>query len=90
MRKTKSIAIDNVNYELVEMLATKRSIIALELKSIASGASLGVGNISDGLDTELNYTKAVTGVLDKIDPRKGAELLRDIIMYTKKRFIIIP
>ena len=80
MRNTKQITIESVNYELVEMLATKRSIIGLTVKNIILGIKDGIGNVKDGIDTEINYTKLFTGLLERIDPEKGAYLLRDIIL----------
>lgn len=68
--------IDGTNYEIVEMPATKRSIIALELKRIATGAKEGVKD----LDSDIDYAGILTGILDRIEPEKGAFLLRDIIM----------
>jgi hypothetical protein len=69
-------SIDGVNYEIVEMPATQRSIIALQLKHIATGVGEGIKDI----DSEMNYGKMVTGLLDRLEPEKGAHLLRDIIM----------
>ncbi len=68
--------IDGTNYEIVEMPATKRSVIALQLKHIATGAGEGVKDF----DSEMNYGKIITGVLDRLESEKGAFLLRDIIM----------
>ena len=69
-------SIDGVNYEIIEMPATKRSVIGLELKSIATGARDGV----DGIDSEIDWAGILTGILDRVEPEKGAQLLRDIIM----------
>lgn len=68
--------IDGVNYEIIEMPATRRSIIALQLKQIATGMREGIKNI----DSDINYIATITGVLDRIEPEAGAYLLRDIIM----------
>jgi len=76
MQNTKQKSIDGINYEITEMPATKRSIIALELKQIMTGLSAGVENI----DSDINYSKSIAGILDRIEPEKGAFLLRDIIM----------
>jgi len=76
LRKTKQITIESTNYELIEISATRRSIIALQLKHIATGAKEGLKD----LDSDLDYIKMVTGVIERIEPEKGAFLLRDIIM----------
>lgn len=72
---TRKEQIDGVNYELQEMPATKRNIILLELKNIAAGAKDGIG----GIDEELDYAKLIGGILDRIEPEKGAQLIYDII-----------
>jgi hypothetical protein len=77
MQKTEKQSIDGVNYEIVEMLATKRSIIALEIKQIITGFSEGIDN---DVDSEIDFKKSIAGILDRIEPEKGAYLLRDIIM----------
>jgi hypothetical protein len=76
MRKTKDIIIEGKAYQLIEMPATRRSIIALELKHIFTGAGNGVKD----LDSKLDYVEIIKGILDRITPEKGAYLLRDIIM----------
>lgn len=76
MRKTEDIGIEGKTYQLIEMPATRRSIIALQLKHIMTGASDGLKDI----DGEMDYSKIITGILDRIEPEKGANLLRDIIM----------
>lgn len=76
MERTEKKNIEGVNYEAKEMPALKRSIIALELKQIATGLSEGI----DGIDSDINYSKSIAGILDRLDPEKGAYLLMDIIM----------
>ncbi len=76
MQESKQKTIDGINYELDEMPATKRSIISLELKHIMTGLSEGVKDV----DSDINYSKSIAGILDRIEPEKGAYLLRDIIM----------
>lgn len=76
MQESKQKNIDGVNYEITEMPATRRSIIALELKQIVTGLSEGV----QGIDSDIDYSKSIAGILDRIEPEKGAFLLRDIIM----------
>ncbi len=76
MQNTEQKNIDGVNYEIIEMPATRRSIIALELKQIITGLSEGVQDI----DSDIDYSKSIAGILDRIEPEKGAYLLRDIIM----------
>lgn len=76
MQNTEQKTIDGVNYELTEMPATRRSIIALELKQIVTGLSSGI----KGIDSDINYAESIAGILDRIEPEKGAFLLRDIIM----------
>jgi len=81
MRKTKQYTIDGHTYTLIEILATRRSEIVLECKNIISGATDGVGDIKDGLDTKLDYTKIISGILNRVEPKKGARLLQEIISY---------
>ena len=81
MRKTKDIVIEGIKYTLIEILGSKRSVIVLEAKNIFTGAADGIGDIKDGLDAKLDYTKIATGILDRLEPEKGAKLLRDVIAY---------
>jgi len=76
LRKTEDINIEGKAYQLIEMPATRRSIIALQLKHIAAGAKDGI----NGFDSDIDYMKMITGVLERVDPEKGAVLLRDIII----------
>ncbi len=74
--------IEGTNYEIIEIPATKRSIIAGELKYITTGAASGIVGDVTSVDSDLkvDYLKIATGILDRIGPEKGAYLLRDIIM----------
>ncbi len=69
MQKTKNIKIDNVEYEIQELLAIERTLMAFKISKILSD----FGSFDD------NKTEAFVDILNKLDPEYGAKLITTIL-----------